>query len=125
MSDDAEPDDSEPTPERQAELQAAYQANAKAGRAPYAGVHVRSQGELLWIAQARHWWVAPGAVEVADQPTLNRGSVSGANLREVYRAGVNLTGTGDRKRPRRAHATREASDLAVSGVVRSGSAPPW
>jgi len=33
-----EPDDSEPSPERQMELRAAYEANVAAGKAPYEGV---------------------------------------------------------------------------------------
>jgi hypothetical protein len=42
-----EPDDSEPTPERQAELRAAYEKNVAEGKASYEGVAIRTRGELL------------------------------------------------------------------------------
>src|SRR5258707_15821540 len=48
-------DDSEPSPERKAELRAAYQANKEAGRAPYAGVRIHTLGEVAWI-MAQHGW---------------------------------------------------------------------
>jgi uncharacterized protein YjbI with pentapeptide repeats len=96
MADEAkseQPDDREPTPERQAELRAAYEANAKAGRAPYASVHVRSRGELQWIAQERHWRAYPSAIEEdANQSTSMRSRIDGAGLRGVYLANVNLSG---------------------------------
>ncbi len=95
MSDDEEkPDDSEPTPERQEELRASYEKNVAAGRAPYADVQVRSWGELLWIAQVRHWWTeaAPRAIgEDANQPTWRHGHVEFADLRGIYLANVNLS----------------------------------
>lgn len=39
-----EPDDSEPTEERQAELQAAREENVKANKPPYAGVAIGTRG---------------------------------------------------------------------------------
>ena len=42
MSDEEKLNDSEPTPERQAELRAAYEANVAAGKAPYEGVELRT-----------------------------------------------------------------------------------
>jgi hypothetical protein len=49
MSDDTkaqdQPDDSEPSAERQAELRAAYEANVAEGKAPYAGAAIRTRGE--------------------------------------------------------------------------------
>jgi uncharacterized protein YjbI with pentapeptide repeats len=59
MSDDeqqqAQPDDSEPTPARQAELRAAYEANMAEDKAPYAGVVIQTRGELNWIVRERQW----------------------------------------------------------------------
>jgi hypothetical protein len=49
MSDETKPDDSEPTPERQAELRAAYDANVAAGKAPYEG---RDQGAFAFGRRA-------------------------------------------------------------------------
>jgi Pentapeptide repeats (8 copies) len=50
-----EADDSEPTPERQVELRAAYDANVAAGKAPYEGVEIRTRGELQWVMHERDW----------------------------------------------------------------------
>ena len=51
----AEPDSATPGAERRAELQAAYEANVGAGRPPYAGVIIRTHGELVWILAERGW----------------------------------------------------------------------
>lgn len=40
------PDTSAPSPERQAELRAAYEANVAAGKAPYAGVRITTLSEV-------------------------------------------------------------------------------
>ena len=48
-------DDTEPPPERIAELRAAYDANVAASKPPYAGVAIRSAGELRWILSERGW----------------------------------------------------------------------
>jgi hypothetical protein len=50
-----EPNDSEPTPERQAELQAARAANLAAGQPPYADVRLVSRGELTWVMRTHGW----------------------------------------------------------------------
>lgn len=49
------PDDLEPAATRQAELEAAYEANVAAGRPPYAGVRIGTRGELTWIMDRRGW----------------------------------------------------------------------
>lgn len=49
------PDDSEPRPERQAQLQAAYEANLARGRAPYQDVRIQTRGELQWVMSERRW----------------------------------------------------------------------
>jgi len=55
VSEEEKPDDSEPTPERQAELRAAYEANVAAGKAPYEGVPIFTRGELSWVMRERDW----------------------------------------------------------------------
>ena len=47
-----EPDRSEPSEARKAELRAAYQEGSDA---PYLGVAIRTLGELLWIFSERKW----------------------------------------------------------------------
>lgn len=51
----AEPDETTPHAERRAELHAAYETNVAAGRPPYAGVIIRTRGELMWILAERGW----------------------------------------------------------------------
>jgi hypothetical protein len=48
-----------PTAERQTELEAAYQQNLAAGRPAYAGVEIRTGGEVLWIFFKRRWSATP------------------------------------------------------------------
>jgi hypothetical protein len=104
-----EPDNSEPTLERQAELRAAYEANVAAGRAPYAAVEIRTWGDIRWIRRERGWSVQPsleerlnlsGAImygadlsgaslELAD---LSEADLSGANLSGARLDGVDLSG---------------------------------
>ncbi len=50
-----EPNNGEPSSERQAELEACYVANQASGKAPYHGVPIRSAGELQWIYRMRGW----------------------------------------------------------------------
>lgn len=60
-----QPGDAAPAPERQAELHAAYEANTRAGRPPYAAVAIRSRHELHWIMTQRGW-----ASEVHRRPAV-------------------------------------------------------
>lgn len=53
--DKQEPDDSEPSSERQVELRTAYEKNIAGGKPPYAGVVIRTRGEVNWIVQERGW----------------------------------------------------------------------
>lgn len=48
-------DDQPPSPERRAELRAAYDANVAAGNPPYQNVRLQSRGELTWILSERGW----------------------------------------------------------------------
>ncbi|MGZ3601809.1 MAG: hypothetical protein ACXWQ5_19425, partial [Ktedonobacterales bacterium] len=52
---DTQPDDTEPSVERQTELRAAYAANVAANKPPYADVRIRTRGELFWVLRERGW----------------------------------------------------------------------
>lgn len=107
MSDEKKPDDSEPTPKSQAELRAEYEANVAARKAPYAGIAIRTRGELSWVRRERYWYGEWG------QEELDRANLSGANL-----AGANLSGA----ELRGAHL--EGADLGLanlSGVNLGGA----
>jgi hypothetical protein len=85
MGDDAEqPDDSAPTPERQADLRAAYEANVAAGRPPYAGVEIHTRGEVQWVLRERGW---SAAFDPQHRPRVN---LSGASFFAVNLRGVDL-----------------------------------
>jgi uncharacterized protein YjbI with pentapeptide repeats len=81
-----QPDDSAPTPERQAELRAAYDANVASGRPPYANVRLRSRGEVRWILQERGWSGEYDAYTVKYVLTPKGEEARAADLR-----GVNLS----------------------------------
>src|SRR5258706_13884357 len=95
MADEAksgQPDDREPTPERQAELQAVYEANMAKGKAPYEGVRIDTRGEVLWIMRERGWVGEYG--ENRAGPANLRGAIfSGANLGDVKLVAANLSNT--------------------------------
>lgn len=73
------PDNTEPRPERMAELQAAYADNIAHARPPYAGVAIRTAGELRWILSERDW---SGEREARGKarPQLEEADLRGANL---------------------------------------------
>jgi hypothetical protein len=88
------PDVREPTPERQAELLAAYEANVAAGKAPYAGVPIRTRSEVSWVMRERHWWGGPDPLpEGYGRADLRGANCFEANLRGVLLAFANLRGT--------------------------------
>lgn len=91
-----EPDTSEPTPERQAELRAAYDANVAAGKPPYEGVVVDTLGELKWIIRERAWSIGfgPPAEQHANLRGANLGgaNLSGIILQRADLSGVNFAG---------------------------------
>ncbi|HEX3269595.1 MAG TPA: pentapeptide repeat-containing protein [Ktedonobacterales bacterium] len=97
-----EPDDTLPTPERQAELRAAYEANVAAGRPPYANVRLRSRGEVRWILQERGWsgeydaytvkYVLTPKGEDARAADLRGVNLSHVPLRDVYLRRADLSG---------------------------------
>jgi uncharacterized protein YjbI with pentapeptide repeats len=100
------PDTSEPTPERQANLRAAYEANVAAGKPPYQGVPIRTLGELQWILRERGWSVAHGIPKKGKQhPNLR-----GADLRYATLSGANLSHANVRS-ARLRRATLSGADL--------------
>ena len=92
MSDDEKPDDSEPTPERQTELRAAYEANVAAGKAPYAGVEIRTRGELSWVMRAHRWSSSAPLREGSERANLSGALLFDANLSGVNLNWANLSG---------------------------------
>ncbi len=100
-----------PTATRQAELDAAYQANLAAGRPPYWHVHIHTLGELEWIMAQRNW---SGNVDELNQiqratqdeyivvadlrdanfsaATLVNAKLIGADLSRAFFLGADLTG---------------------------------
>jgi uncharacterized protein YjbI with pentapeptide repeats len=92
MSDEqnSQPDDSEPTPERQAELRAVYDKNMAAGRPPYAGAEIHTRGELHWVVQERGWSDSP--VRLAKVIDLREADLAYADLSGAYLTDANLSG---------------------------------
>jgi hypothetical protein len=87
-----QPDDAEPSLERQAELRAAAEANIAAGRPPYQEVNVRTRGELHWIVTQHGWDVEHD--EYTVKYVLEPKGISSvrADLRRIRLVGVNLAG---------------------------------
>jgi hypothetical protein len=98
----AQTDDSEPSPERQAELRAAYAANSAAERPPYADVRLVSRGELVWVLSERAWsgeydaYTVKYVLKPRGQPhtpaDLRRVNLGHVALGEVYLRMADLTG---------------------------------
>jgi hypothetical protein len=78
------PNTSEPSVERQAELRAAYEANAAAGKPPYEKMRIRTLGELQWILRERDW---SGDLHPAGK---QRPDLSGADFHSVNLSGAGL-----------------------------------
>jgi hypothetical protein len=108
----AQPDCSEPSLERQAELRAEYEANVVAGKAPYVGVYFDTLDELRWVMQERRWsgdHELPPGYERADLSGANFNSadldnarlqganLSGASLMQAYLDGADLRGANVRE----------------------------
>jgi uncharacterized protein YjbI with pentapeptide repeats len=75
---------------RQAKLEASYEANLSAGRAPYAGVMITSRQEVDWIIRKRGW-NAYDPKSRAEQANFQDSVLSG-DMREVQLSFANLTG---------------------------------
>jgi len=92
-----EPNDTEPTPERQTELREAYERNIAADRPPYAGASIHTRGELRWILRERHWSGEALMSTEERRPDLRQIDLSYANLRnmafvETHFEGAKLVG---------------------------------
>ena len=79
------PDSSEPSDERQAELETAYEAQ-KDTDAPYKDVSILTVGEVLWIMAQRH-----GSVEYFLYGGMTRVNLSKADLRYANLSGIILS----------------------------------
>jgi uncharacterized protein YjbI with pentapeptide repeats len=84
-----EPDDTEPTLDRQQELREACAKNREQRKAPYTGVHVQTKGELLWIMREQGWSGEQTALD-SQQPNFNHAIFASANLRGVKLANAKL-----------------------------------
>jgi hypothetical protein len=86
-----EPDDAPPTADRRAALEQQYEANVRAGRAPYEEVEIRTRGELTWIMDTRAW---SGAIThlAGARVDLRHARLSPANLVGVNLYGADLSG---------------------------------
>ncbi|HEX8033920.1 MAG TPA: pentapeptide repeat-containing protein, partial [Ktedonobacterales bacterium] len=99
---DAQPDDAEPSAERQTELRAAYAANVAAGKPPYADVHIRTRGELLWVLRERGWsgehdaytvkYIIKPRGESYEPANFSGVNLSHVCLRDVYLRIADLSG---------------------------------
>jgi hypothetical protein len=104
-----EPGDGEPTPRRQEALRTAYEANTAIGRAPYAGVKIRTLGELQWILRERDWSGEAG-VRGKRRPDLSGADMYGINLQGVHLYRANLS-SADLARANLADADLRATNL--------------
>lgn len=88
------PDDSEPPQDRQVELRAKYDANVSVGKPPYAGVVIRTRGEVNWIVQERQWLTErAGNFETSEQAIDLRGvGFHGAVLSGIDLSAADLSG---------------------------------
>ena|GEM_PF-1056192 len=84
------PDISEPNPERQDELRAAYKANVATGKPPYEKVKIRTLGEVHWILRERDWSVDVFLPQGKQWPDLRGANLIDANLRGAVLTSANL-----------------------------------
>jgi len=92
VSDEERPDDSEPTPERQAELLAAHESNVKMGKPPYDGVTIRTQGELSWVMRERGSTGEANSLDGRVPANLSGAFPNQANLSGAFLVRANLSG---------------------------------
>lgn len=108
-------DESAITLERQAELEAAYQANIAAGRPPYAGARLQSRDELNWVIAQRGWDVTHDSYAVKYVLTPQGISAVDADLREAILGRLDLSGVSLRRADLRdtnlVHANLSGADL--------------
>lgn len=81
-----------PSIERQAELQAAREANEQAGRAPYAGVRMHTCDEVVWI-MTEHGWTGQYSEYIVKYELIPQGKkAERADLRGAWLSDVDLSG---------------------------------
>src|SRR5262249_50221870 len=95
-------DDTPPTAARQAELRAAYEANVTVGQPPYAGVAIRTRGELAWLMAERGWsgehdaytvkYVLAPRGQSSIPADLRNANLSHTTLGEVFLRRADLSG---------------------------------
>ncbi len=85
-----QPDTRDPSPERQAELEAAYE-HQKDSDAPYQGVEIRTLGELRWILRERNWSGKYPLPDGMKRPNLSRARLVSAVLPEADLWDANLS----------------------------------
>lgn len=87
-----QPDDSEPSVERQAQLRAACEQNVAQGHAPYQTIHLRTRGELCWVMAVHSWdgGVFSGHFDEDYVLGTSPADLRGVNLRAADLRGVNL-----------------------------------
>lgn len=87
-----QPDDTVPSAERQAELEAAYQKNVAEGKAPYHSIQLLTRGELRWVLKQRGWRGDTDYDVFVDngQARLDETNLSGIQLLKVVLGNVNL-----------------------------------
>lgn len=90
-----QPDLTEPTLARQAELCRARSENSTAGRAPYAGVALLSRGELEWVLQTEGWSGEYRCIALGQRGRRCKHGLihRPIDLRAAYLVGVNLGDT--------------------------------
>ena len=81
-----QPDTREPSEERKAELEAAYDKQ-KGSDPPYKGIEIGTLGEVQWIVEQRHWSMAYDLSKDVQRANLSSANLSSANL-----SGANLSG---------------------------------
>jgi hypothetical protein len=88
-----EADISEPTPERQVQLRADYDANIAAGKPPYEDVWILTLGELGWVLRERDWSVASPPLKGKQSPDLRGAKLGVVNLSRVELTRADLSRT--------------------------------
>ncbi len=84
--------DNAPSAERQEELRAARAANLAAGNPPYAGVRIRTRGEVAWII-AEHGWSGQEDEYTVKYTLIPQGKTAErADLRGAWLAEIDLSG---------------------------------
>ena len=110
MTDQEQPNNQIPTPDRHAKLWAARDANLARGNPPYNGIKIRTLGELQWILQQEDW-SGDRTVEGKRRPDLRGTSMYGVNLEQAKLFRARLEGAD------LAHTNLEGADLGAANLM--------